>query len=185
MVVERYMTAKVITVRPNTSLWEAWNLTQTHQIGYLPVMQGRRLVGMISDRSLRQLMPSSLAPPDEQERVRAWGAQVKVEDVMSRKVFAVTPQTSTHEALRLILDRRVGCTPVLRGSILVGILTTRDLLQTLEDELRANALVPGRRPVGRRHRLPGREASREKARPAPMKRPLTTAIPPPICVDDT
>ena len=75
MAVERHMTAKVITVGPDTSVWKAWKLLQTHQIRHLPVIQGRRLVGMITDRSLRQLMPSSLAPPDEQERFRAWGAQ--------------------------------------------------------------------------------------------------------------
>ena len=98
MAVERHMTAKVITVGPDTSVWKAWKLLQTHQIRHLPVIQGRRLVGMITDRSLRQLMPSSLAPPDEQERFRAWGTHVKVADVMSRKVFPVTPQTSTHEA---------------------------------------------------------------------------------------
>ncbi len=147
MVVERYMTAKVVTVRPTTSIWEAWRLAQTHQIGHLPVIQGRRLVGMITDRILHQLMPSSLAPPNEQERFRAWGTQVKVGDVMSRKIFTVTPQTSTHEALRIILDRRVGCTPVLRGSTLVGILTARDLLRTLDDQFRANALAPGRQPL--------------------------------------
>lgn len=155
-VVERYMTAKVVTVRPDTSLRKAWELLQAHQIRHLPVIRGRRLIGMITDRALRQLMPSALAPPDEQERFRAWGAHVKVGDVMSRKVFPVTPQTSTHEALRIILDRRVGCTPVLRGSTLVGILTTRDLLRTLKDQLRANALAPGRRPVRRRNRLQAR-----------------------------
>lgn len=177
-VVERYMTAKVVTVRPDTSLWKAWELLQTYQIRHLPVViQGRRLVGMITDRSLRQLMPSALAPPDEQDRFRSWGAHVKVGDVMSRKIFPVTPQTSTHEALRIILDRRVGCTPVLRGSTLVGILTTRDLLRTLDDELRANALVPGRRPVRRRNRL----QARVKVKLAPPKRslpPLTAPIPP-------
>ncbi len=178
--VERHMTAKVITVGPDTSVWKAWKLLQTHQIRHLPVIQGRRLVGMITDRSLRQLMPSSLAPPDEQERFRAWGAQVKVADVMSRKVFPVTPQTSTHEALRIILDRRVGCTPVLRGSTLVGILTTRDLLRTLAGHLRAEALVPGRWEVRRRNRPKSREAPRAKARRAPLKRPLTTPIPPNI-----
>lgn len=66
---------------------------------------------------------------------------------MSRKVFTVTPQTSTREALRIILDRRVGCTSVLRGSTLVGILTARDLLRTLDDQFRANALAPGRQPL--------------------------------------
>jgi CBS domain-containing protein len=72
------MTTKLITVKSNTSLWKAWEMMQTHRIRHLPVIEGKRLVGMITDRDLRQLMPSSLSPPEELERFQAWGTQVKV-----------------------------------------------------------------------------------------------------------
>ena len=127
--VKRHMTAKVIAVRPDTSLWEAWSLLRTHEIGYLPVVQGRRLVGMISDGDLRLLLPSSLAMPEEQERFRTWGTQVRVGDVMTRKVVTVTQGTRTGNAAQLMVRHGIGCMPVLRGAALVGIITTRDLLR--------------------------------------------------------
>ncbi len=127
--VKRHMTANVITVRPDTSVCKAWNLLQTHEIGYLPVIQGGRLVGIISDRDLRLLLPSSLAMPEEQVRFQTWGTQVKVGDVMTRKVFTVTPETPTDNAAQLMVQHRIGCMPVLRGARLVGIITTMDLLR--------------------------------------------------------
>ncbi|MEE9522234.1 MAG: CBS domain-containing protein [candidate division NC10 bacterium] len=156
MLVKRHMTAKVITVRPDASLWKAWQLLQTHHIRHLPVTEGRRVVGMLTDRTLRQLMPSSLSMPEELGRFRAWGAHVKVDEVMSRRIFSVTPETPVHEALRIMLDRHVGVTPVIKGSALVGILTTRDLLRALADVLHAVGLEPKLRPVQRARPPQGR-----------------------------
>ncbi len=143
MVVERYMTPNPITVRPDTSLRKAQDLLQSHQIRHLPVVQGKRLVGIITDRDLRQLFPSSLAPPDEVEGFRSAAARVKVGEVMTRRVLSVTPETRTHRAARLMVERRFGCLPVLRGSTLVGIITTIDLLQAMSGEDRSKAGPPG------------------------------------------
>ncbi len=151
MEVKHHMTVKVITVRPDASLWKAWQMLQTHHIRHLPVTQGKRVVGMLTDRTLRQMMPSSLSPPEELDRFRAWGARVKVSEVMSRKLFPVSPETPVHEALKIMLERRVGCTPVVRGSTLVGILTTRDLLRALAGLLHAVGLEAEKRP-GRQRR---------------------------------
>lgn len=129
MAVEQYMTVKPITVRSEDSIWNALRMLRTHQIRHLPVVQGKRLVGMLSDRDVRLVLPSSLAVPEEQERFQAWGTQVKVGDVMTRKVITVTPQTPTQAAAELMLKHRIGCLPVLRGSTLVGIISTIDLLR--------------------------------------------------------
>ena len=134
MTVERYMTPNPISVRPDTSLRKAQDLLHAHQIRHLPVVQRRRLVGIITDRDLRQLFPSPLATPEELERFGSDGARVKVRDVMNRRILSVTPDTRTHRAARLMVEHRIGCLPVLRGSTLVGIITTIDLLQTLAGE---------------------------------------------------
>jgi acetoin utilization protein AcuB len=128
MDVERFMTANPITASPGTSLRKALELLETHRIRHLPVVQGKRLVGIITDRDIRQMLPSSLSVPEELERFRTWGARVKVGEVMIRQVVSVTPDTQTQKAARLMVDRRIGCLPVLRGSTLVGIVTTIDLL---------------------------------------------------------
>lgn len=152
------MTTKVITVRPDASLWKAWQLLQTHHIRHLPVAQGKRVVGMLTDRTIRQMMPSSLAPPLEVKQFQAWGAHVKVSEVMSRQLFPVSPETPVHEALKIMLDRRVGVTPVIRGSTLVGILTTRDLLKALAGFLHAVGFEAELRPARRRKPVQGHRA---------------------------
>lgn len=164
MVVKSHMTAKVITIRPDSSLWKAWDLMQTHQIRHLPVTQGKQVVGMLTDRTLRQLMPSSLSPPDELDRFRAWGGHVKVSEVMSRKVFPVTPDTPVYDALKIILEQRVGCTPVVKGSTLVGILTTRDLLRSMAGILHAVGLDVANQAVRR-----AKSRQSRKIRPVKVK----------------
>ncbi|MEE9568137.1 MAG: CBS domain-containing protein, partial [Candidatus Binatia bacterium] len=84
--------------------------------------------------------------------------------VMSRKLFLVTPQTPTREALRIILERRVGCTPVIRGSTLVGILTTRDLLWAMAGQLAPKALAPKKQQARRSPSVRARGTPRAKAK---------------------
>ncbi len=127
MIVERYMTPNPVTVQPDTSLRKAQDLLHAHQIRHLPVVQRRRLVGIINDRDLCQLLPSPLATPEELERFGSDGARVKVRDVMNRRVLSVTPETRADRAARLMVEHRIGCLPVVRGSTLVGIITPIDL----------------------------------------------------------
>lgn len=164
MVVGRYMTPKVITVRPDTNLQRAWHLIQTHHIRHLPVTQGGRLVGIISDRHLRHMLPSSLAPPKERKQFRAWGALVRIDEVMTREVITVTPETPTYTAARLMVDRRIECIPVLRGSALVGILTTADLLRALATKELLKGISSGKRPSPRRKSSGSRGALRTPVR---------------------
>lgn len=131
MGVDQYMTVNPVTVGPDTILHKALELLQTHRIRHLPVVDGKRLVGIISDRDLRPLLPSFISAPEEGERFRTRGKQVRVSEIMIRQVISVTPETQTHKAARLMVEHRIGCLPVLRGSTLVGIVTTIDLLRAM------------------------------------------------------
>ena len=160
--VERYMSPNPITVRPDTSLRKAFELLQAHQIRHLPVVQGKRLVGIITDRDLRQQLPSSLDAPEELERLRARSTRVKVSEVMTRQVFSVTPETGAHRAARLMVKHRIGCLPVLRGSNLVGIVTTIDLLQAMAGVEKSQTVAPEE--TRRRKALEDRRNPRPEAR---------------------
>ncbi len=160
MVVERYLTPDPITVRPDTTLRKAQELLQAHQIRHLPVVQGKRVVGIITDRDIRQLFPSSLAPPDEVARFRTLAARVKVGEVMTRPVLSVEPETRTQRAARLMVEHRIGCLPVLRGSTLVGIITTIDLLQAMAGEDQSQAVPPEKTRSRRRKSLEDRRVPR-------------------------
>ena len=163
MTVERYMTLNPIAVQPDTSLRKALELLQAHQIRHLPVVRGKRLVGIITDRDLRQLLPSPLATPEELERFGSDGARVKVRDIMTRRVFLVSPDTRTDKAARLMVEHRIGCLPVLRGSTLVGIVTTVDLLRAIAGEVRSHP-VPLETRSRRRKVLEDRRAPRGEIR---------------------
>lgn len=172
MAIQEYMTVNPITVRSDDSIWHALKMLQSHEIRHLPVIQGKRLVGIISDRDFRQVLPSSLAMPEEQGQFRAWGTQVKVGEIMTRKILTVTPETRTDKAARLMVEHRIGCLPVVRGSTLVGIITRMDLLRAMagEDQARkANRknrkTTSSRRPRPRQDRRTPRAAG-TKVRPS-------------------
>ncbi|MFQ5847931.1 MAG: CBS domain-containing protein [Candidatus Methylomirabilales bacterium] len=165
MDIERFMTANPITVRPDESLRKASELLQSHRIRHLPVVQRKRLVGVISDRDLRQLLPSFLAAPDEVERLRARGAHVKVGEVMTRQVLAVTPETQAAKAARLMVEHRIGCLPVLRGSTLVGIVTTVDLLRAMAGENQVPVARPEKASAQRRRPREDRRTPRAESGP--------------------
>lgn len=168
MPVAQLMTAKPVTVRPDTSLRKAVELVQAHGIRHLPVVQGKRLVGIITDRDLRLVLPSSLAMPEEQERFRTWGAQIKVSEIMTRKVLMVTPETRTDKAARLMVRHRIGCLPVLQGRTLVGIVTTVDLLRAMVGGDQFQVTPPKNNSSLRRKPLEDRRAPRaENKRPCP------------------
>jgi acetoin utilization protein AcuB len=111
------MSGQLVTVTPDTPLREARHLLAEHRIRRLPVMTGRRLVGIVSDRDLR----SASASPD----------RTPVAQIMTRNAVTVTSQTRVDDAARIILAGRFGGLPVVDGAELVGIVTETDLLRAL------------------------------------------------------
>src|SRR5574341_1279069 len=105
-------------------------------IRHLPVVETRRLVGIVTDRDLRQASPSSATSLSARERDEFMD-YIRVGQIMTRRVVTVTPVTPVGDAARLFLRYGVGCLPVVEGRLLVGILTTSDLLEVLTHMLRA------------------------------------------------
>lgn len=122
------MSRPVISVPPSMSLRDAWQIVREHGFRHLPVAEGDRLVGMISDRDLRDAAPSSLeSRPDTTAFDRT-----PVRYVMIAPVETIGPDEPVEEAAALMLDRKVSALPVVDESgALVGIVSTSDLLRHL------------------------------------------------------
>jgi acetoin utilization protein AcuB len=119
MQVASWMSTPVHTVVPATSAADAVALLRRYRIRHLPVVDGDRVVGVVTDRDLRGVAP-----------------EAPVAAIMSRPVVVVSSRTAIDKAARLLFDRRIGCLPVIDDGELVGILTQTDAVAALVDVLR-------------------------------------------------
>lgn len=134
MLVGQRMQRDVVTVTPGTSVTGASRLLQEHRIRHLPVVDRGRLVGIVTDRDIRRVLPSPATSLEVHELLYLLD-RLTVGEVMTGKVITVTPETPTEEAARLLVEHRIGCLPVLQGDRLAGILTETDLLAALAEVL--------------------------------------------------
>jgi len=124
------MSRSLITVDKNASLRRARRILDRHRIRHLLVMDGKRLVGIVTDRDLRQAAPSSKSPLTTSER-EEFMDELKVAEVMSRTLITASHDTTVREAARVMVSEKIGCLPVVNGNQLVGIVTETDLLEVL------------------------------------------------------
>lgn len=130
MLVRDWMTKDPLAVEPHTPVLAAWRVMQDRQIHHLPVLEGRELRGLLTDRDLRLTLPSPVTALAAQE-INYLLDKMPVADVMRKDVITTTPSTAITSAARLLLRHRLGAVPVLAGGILVGILSHSDVLQAL------------------------------------------------------
>jgi acetoin utilization protein AcuB len=123
------MTPNVRTVSPKTTLADAMSVCRTHDIRHLPVLEGDRLVGLVTDRDLRSAMPPIWA--DDQNELKEALHTRTVDEVMDKvpDIITTSPDLPVEEAGRLLYENRIGCLPVMEGDRLVGIITESDLLR--------------------------------------------------------
>ncbi len=126
LLVRDSMTREVLTVGPETTAAEALALCRGARIRHLPVLEGGRLVGIISDRDLRSATPA-LGDPD---RVAAL-ERIRVSDEMALGVQTASPEDPIEHAATEMYERKIGCLPVVDGDELVGIVTSSDVMNAL------------------------------------------------------
>ncbi len=125
--VEHFMTTDLFTVHEDELVDLVACLMDWQRIRHVLVEdEAHRLVGIVSHRSLlRYLVRTPIADPASQAAAR----EVPVHEVMVRDVVTVTPETPTHDAIRLMREKGVGALPVLRDGQLVGLITERDFVE--------------------------------------------------------
>ncbi len=133
MTVADLMRADVITVTRKDSFRHAMNLIRQQGIRHLPVVEGKRLVGIVTDRDIRQASPSA-ATSLEIHELHYLLEKVSVNEIMSKKVVTVTPSTDVRDAAKLLLKHKIGGLPVVRGETLVGIITETDILRAFVEQ---------------------------------------------------
>lgn len=123
-----------ITVRPEDTIRYAFRQLCAARIRHLLVMDGDRLVGIVTDRDIRLALPSLPFVSDIAEMYLRLD-DIKVRDVMTRDVIAVRPETPLAAAVDIFLRRVISGLPVLDNGRVVGILTETDALRALHAAL--------------------------------------------------
>jgi len=133
------MTPSPITANATDTVKQALSLLEDQDIRHLPVIDGdRRLVGVVSDRALREYRLPVLEELSNPEQADAL-LETKLADVMSGDIISVDSGEDPVAACDLIIEHRIGAIPVLDRTTceLVGIISYLDLLRVARDVLAA------------------------------------------------
>lgn len=149
MLVGYRMTTNPVTVTPEMSIGDAEALMREKKVHRFPVVDKKgSLVGIVSQSDLRNARPSSATSLSIWE-VTYVLSQIKVGEVMTRKVVTVDEDCPIEEVARLMRQHSIGATPVMRDGKMVGIVTESDvfdifleLLMAREAGVRLTAIAP-------------------------------------------
>ncbi|HSP96394.1 MAG TPA: CBS domain-containing protein [Candidatus Dormibacteraeota bacterium] len=130
------MKSPVQSVKPLDSIQHARELMERHRVNQLPVIVDGKLVGIITDRDLRDAFPSVFDSSVERKRPKVTTTDprtVSVEMVMTAEATTVRVGASMADAARLMRKMRIGALPVVDGGRVVGMLTRSDILEAFTD----------------------------------------------------
>lgn len=142
MLVRDFMTRDVTTLQETDTLLDATMIFVRSTLRHLPVLRDDKLVGVVTERDVKQFSPSVLSgiSPEEYNQLME---STPVSRVMTRDPATVTPGQSMFEAVKILTARRIGCLPVVENGQLKGILTTTDMLRLLARMLEVPATDSG------------------------------------------
>lgn len=126
--VSSIMTKNVIALTRSDNLEYAETLFNTHKIKHIPVVSKEIIVGMLSYTDLMRISYAEVSADDSYAVNSVVYNAFTIEQVMVKDVVTVNSQTSIKEVTKLLAEREFHALPVVDDSILVGIVTTTDLL---------------------------------------------------------
>ncbi len=122
-----WMSTGVLAVETFDSIAIARQLMAKHRVNQLPVLDNERLIGIVTDRDIRDAYPTSMMI-NRTEAIDQFAEKVTVEEVMTRDIFVVRPETPLLQAVSLLRKHRIGSLPVVQNQQLAGIITRSDIL---------------------------------------------------------
>ncbi|WNF36077.1 acetoin utilization AcuB family protein [Bacillaceae bacterium IKA-2] len=127
MIVEQIMKQNIIKIKISTTIKEAIDLMDKNRIRHLPVVnQNDELIGIISDRDLRDAKPSIFDTEEHLEYLSNTVSEIMISDVITAH-----PLDFVEDVSSLFYEHHIGCLPIEEGGKFVGIISETDVLHTL------------------------------------------------------
>jgi acetoin utilization protein AcuB len=127
------MSVDPATVAPNDPLQSVINLLRRRDIRSVPVVEEGKVIGIVTDRDVRQVAPAYPLFRDEDE-IRRYTEKLTVTAAMTADPITIAPDVSLVEAAKLLGTYRITSLPVVDGGRLIGILTVTDVLRVFVDQ---------------------------------------------------
>lgn len=126
--VKEIMISSPVTLNREDMLGVADDIMTLGRIRHIPILEGKRVVGVLSQRDLFRsalVKAMGLKPGEQKDLLKA----LPIREVMSTPVISVVPGATIKQAARLMMERKIGCLPVLEEGALVGLVTETDILR--------------------------------------------------------
>lgn len=125
MLVEEIMKKDVFTLRSDQTVQDVLDLFEEKRIRHAPIVDEGKVVGIVTDRDLKDAMPSMFTVSPKGEPYKK-----KVSEIMTKNPMIAHPLDFVEEIALLFYEQKIGCLPVVSQNELVGFLTETDLLYT-------------------------------------------------------
>jgi acetoin utilization protein AcuB len=135
MLVKDRMSLNPITITQDTSFTDAFRILRERRIRHLPVVNEKgKLVGLVARTDLLHASPSKVTSPSLFEMNYVL-ANLHVSELMSSPPITVSEDVPLEEAARILVEKKIGCLPVLRDGKLIGMITETDFFETFVEIL--------------------------------------------------
>ncbi|GKV69549.1 acetoin utilization protein AcuB [Sporosarcina sp. NCCP-2716] len=125
MLIEEIMKTDVITLTPSHTVKDAADLMRERHIRHLPIIEdGSRLVGIITDRDLKEILPYGRQIPADMQAVY----DMPLAECMVTEPITGHPMDFVEESALVFYHNQIGCLPIVSNDELIGIITETDLL---------------------------------------------------------
>jgi acetoin utilization protein AcuB len=129
MPVQDWMSRDLITIDEGTSIMKASKVMKQNDIQHLPVLSKGRLVGMVSDRDLKEATPSKATTLDIHEMYYLLD-KIAVKSLMSKTLVTIAPENTIEKAAAVMLKSHISALPVVDANgALAGIITKGDIFR--------------------------------------------------------
>lgn len=132
--VSNIMTKEVVKLNISDTLTKAESLFKKHHIRHIPVVNGNKIIGMLSYTDLLRISFADAMDDDEEDIDTTVYNMFSVEQVMAKNLTSISPDVTIKEAAEILASKEFHALPVVHGQLLVGIVTTTDLIKYLIDQ---------------------------------------------------
>ena len=130
-VVREIMMGSPVTLKPEDTLDLANDIISLGRIRHIPIVDGSRLVGIVTEHDLIGTAAAQifgLKPKRKSELLKS----VLIKEVMKKRVITAAPDTPIKDVAHLMADKKIGGVPVVSDGMVVGLVTTTDILRYVE-----------------------------------------------------